>query len=248
MQVTPRIIAAAALAVVLAPGPGQAVEDYDACVALVENNPAGAEVAAGRWAAAGGGSAARHCRALALLAQGAERRAAELLVAIAVEDRTLPGAVRAEMLVDAGEIHLGLGDLDAADAAADRALKLAEDARPALTLSARVKAERGDWQGALDDLDHALARGAPEAGILVLRASARIHLGHLVAARADLEWAAELDPDHPALWLEKGALAAATGERAAARAAWLKAIELDRDGPVAAAARLRLQRMEAEAG
>lgn len=247
MRHLPMIIAGAALATLVA-APAGAVETYDACVALVEQDPAGAEVEAGRWAAAGGGTPARHCRALALLAQGAERSAAALMTAIAAEDRTLPGQVRAEMLVEAGGIYLGLGDLAAGRAAAERALKLAADPRPALVLSARLEAEAGDWEGAAGELERALARGEPDAEILVLRASARLHLGQLVGARADLAWAAELAPDNPALWLERGTLEAAAGNRDAARAAWLEAIELDREGPVGAAARLRLQRMEAEAG
>lgn len=241
-------ISALAVTVILAAGAAPAVENYDDCVKLVEQDPAQAEVAAGRWAAAGGGTPARHCRALALLAHGAERRAAELMTAIAVEDRTLPNQVRAEILVEAGRIYLGLADLAAGRAAADRAMKLASDPRPVLVLSARLSAEAGDWRGAVAELEHALARGEPNAEILVLRASARLHLGENVAARADLAWAAELDPDYPALWLEKGAVEAAMGHRDAARAAWLRAIELDRDGAVAEAARLRLQKMEAGAG
>jgi tetratricopeptide (TPR) repeat protein len=218
---------------------------YDDCVALAGADPARAEAEAGRWVRAGGGSPARHCRALALLAQGAGRRAAELMVAIASDDRTLPDAVRSEMLIEAGEIYLGLGELAVGQSVASRALLLAPEPRAALTLSARLKAEQGDWRGSVNDLDGALARGAPDAGLLVLRASARLHLGEWVAARADLLWAAEIGPELASVWLERGTLEAANGNRDAARAAWLKAIELDRDSVVAEAARLRLQMMEA---
>ncbi len=218
---------------------------YDDCVALAGADPARAEVEAQRWAQAGGGTPARHCRALALLAQGAERRAAELMVAIAADDRTLPDEVRSEMLIEAGEIYLGLGELALGRDIASRALLLAREPRAALTLSARLKADQGDWRGAVNDLDGALARGEPDAGLLVLRASARLHLGERVAARADLLWAAEIAPELAVVWLEHGALEAANDDRNAARAAWLRAIELDRDGTVGTAARLRLQKMEA---
>lgn len=239
--VTPVLV----LAVLFSATPALAVEDYDSCVALIDKDPASAETEAGQWVAAGGGTPARHCRALALAAQGADRRAAELLSAIAADDRTLPGQVRAEMLVQAGELYLGLADIAAGRAAANGAMKLATDPRPVLVLSARLDAEAGDWQAAVGDLDRALARGEPEAEILVLRAAARLHLHQAVAARADLAWAEELAPASPSLWLEKGALAAAEGDRATARAAWLKAIELDEPGgAVAAAARLRLQKMD----
>jgi tetratricopeptide (TPR) repeat protein len=219
-------------------------KSYDDCVALVAADPARAEVEADRWAQEGGGTPALHCRALALLAQGAGRRAAELMVAIASDDRTLPDEVRSEILVEAGEVFLGLGEIDLVSGIASRAVLLAREPRAALTLSARLKAEQGDWPGAVNDLDGALARGAPDAGLLVLRASARRHLGDRVAARADLLWAAEIAPELASVWLERGTLEEAGGDRDAARAAWLKAIELDREGVVGDAARLRLQRMD----
>ena len=226
-------------------GPPALAGPYDDCVALAASDPARADVEAQRWVQDGGGTPARHCRALALLAQGAERRAAELMVAIASDDRTLPDEVRSEMLIEAGEIYLGLGELEHGRSAASHALMLARAPRAALTLSARLKAARGDWQGAVNDLDGALSRGEPDAGLLVLRASARLRLGERVAARADLMWATELAPDLASIWLERGALEALSDDRDAARAAWLKAIEMDRDGVVGEAARLRLQRMEA---
>lgn len=241
----PALALAAVLATTTQAG---SVDSYEACLDLVSQNPALAESQAAEWARAGGGAAAGHCRALALMALGADLRAAELLVSIATDDRTLPERVRATLLVDAGELFLGLGRLDAGRAAAARALKLATDPRPALALSARLKAEAGDWQGAVGDLDGALASGPPDAELLALRASARLKLGDKVAARSDLLWATEIAPDSPAVWLERGALAEAEGDRDAARAAWLKAIELDPDGPdgpAAEAARLRIQTLEA---
>ncbi len=237
------IIPALAMAVGIA-GPALA-GTYDDCVALAGADPDLAEAEAGRWVQAGGGSPARHCRALALLAQGAERRAAELMVRIATDDRTLPDEVRSEMLVEAGEIYLGIGEIAYGRSVASRALLLALEPRAALALSARLKAAEGDWRGAADDLDGALARGEPDAGLLVLRASARLHLGEQVAARSDLLWATEIAPDMASVWLERGVMEAAGDNRDAARAAWLKAIDLDRDGYVGEAARLKLQRMDA---
>jgi tetratricopeptide (TPR) repeat protein len=220
-------------------------EPYDDCVALVAADPARAEIEALRWADDGGGAPAQHCRALALLAQGADRRATELMIEIAADDRTLPDEVRSDMLIEAGEIYLDLGEIALGHSAASRALQLAQDPRAALTLSARLKAEEGKWSGAVEDLDRALAQGEPDAELLVLRASARLHLGDRVAARSDLLWATEIAPGLATVWLERGILEAASGERNAARAAWLRAIDLDRDGIVGEAARLRLQTMEA---
>jgi len=243
-RMIPVLALALAAAPVMVPRAG-AVETYEGCLDLVISNPALAEARAAEWARAGGGAAAGHCRALALMALGADLRAAELLVSIATDDRTIPGWVRATLLVDAGELFLDLGRLDAGRAAAARALQLARDPRPALALSARLKAEAGDWRGAVGDLDGAIAHGDPDAELLALRASARLKLGEKVAARSDLAWAAEIAPESAPVWLERGVLAEADGDRAAARAAWLKAIELDRDGPVAEAAQLRIQKLEA---
>lgn len=220
-------------------------EPYDDCIALVAADPARAEVEALRWVESGGAAPARHCRALALLAQGAERRAAGLIVEITTDDRTLPDAVRSDMLIEAGEIYLGLGEVSLGRSAAARALRMAREPRAALTLSARLNAREGKWNGAVSDLDDALADGEPDAELLVLRASARLHLGDRVAARGDLLRATEIAPELASVWLERGTLEAASDDRDAARAAWLKAIELDRDGIVAETARLRLQWMEA---
>jgi Tfp pilus assembly protein PilF len=244
-QLRMKIMILALAAGIFGPGAAARVETYDDCIALVATDPARAGIEALRWVEDGGGAPARHCQALALLAQGADRRAAELIIEIATDDRTLPDEVRSEMLIEAGEIYLGLGEIALGRAAATRALPLASEPRAALTLSARLKAEQGDWRGAADDLDGALARGEPDAELLVLRASARLHLGELVAARGDLIWASEIAPDLASAWLERGTLEAASDAKDAARAAWLKAIELDRDGIIAEAARLRLQRMEA---
>jgi len=238
-------MAIAVLALVV--GTGDAVgETYDDCVALAKTDPAKAELEAQRWIRAGGGSAARHCRALALLGLGANSSAARLLVDIAATDRSLPDEVRAQMLVEAGEIFLELDAVAPSRAAVDQALRLAKDKRPAMALSARLKAETGDWSGAVSDLDAALSQGEPDAELLVLRASARRHLGERRVAGADLQQAEKLAPKLPALWLERGALALESGQPDAARADWVQAIELDRDGPVGEAARLRIQRLEAD--
>ena len=221
---------------------------YDDCIALIDADPANAESEASRWIQSGGGAPARHCRALALQALGAGRKAAELMIAIATDERTLPDEVRAEMLIEASYIYLGLDELALGASVAAQALPLAPEPRPVLALSAEIKAARGNWRGAVGDLDAALAQGEPDAELLVLRASAQRRLGDRVAARADLLWAVELAPDLASIWLEQGALDAANENPDAARTSWLKAIELDSegDGVVADAARLNLLKMEAD--
>jgi tetratricopeptide (TPR) repeat protein len=234
-----------AMLVVLAASPAGAVDSYEACLDLVAQDPRAAEREALAWEQAGGGAAASHCRAMSLVALGADGSAAALLVKLATGDRSLPDPVRADLLVAAGELYLGLGDVKTAGEVAERALLLVPRGRGPLVLSARVRAEKQDWAGSLAELNAALAEGAPDGETLALRGAAKLKLGDRVGARADLIWATEIAPDAAAVWLERGTLEAVNGDRGAARTAWLKAIDLDRDGPVAEAARLRLQKMEA---
>lgn len=221
------------------------IRDYDACIGLAAEAPVEAESAAADWIAAGGGPAALHCQAIALLALGAEERAATVLIGLATEAAELPGETRAEIFLQAGNILLALGDLEAGMAAANRALNLAADTAPALELRAQLHAENRDWAAALKDLNRALGEGGADAGRLVLRASAKRALGRILAARDDLKWALELAPEMPEAWLELATVEAAMNDPDAARAAWLETIRLAPDTPLARAARTRLQAFEA---
>ena len=233
-------------AIVLSGSGGHAqIRDYETCLDLAAEAPAKAEVAAVEWAAAGGGPAAAHCHAMALIGLGAEERAATELVRLAAEAVDLPGQARSEIYLQAGGLLLALGDLDAGMAAANRALDLAANPAPALELRAQFHAERQNWQAALSDLDRALSEGGAEPGRLVLRASAKRALGRMLAARDDLIWALELAPELPEAWLELGTVEAAINDPDAARAAWLETIRLAPDDPLAKAARARLHSLEA---
>lgn len=233
----------AALALAATALPARAVEDYDACLALVAENPARAEIESSDWSRFGGGSAARHCHAMALAALGATRLAAEELAALARDARDLPNAIRAEALLQAAEFLLDLGETGAGIGLAEQAIRL-DDSAEARTMRARLHAAEGNYARALADLDAAVA-AAPTADRVLLRASARRQEGRLQEARADAVWALELSPDLPIAFLELGEIEAAAGRKNPARDAFLKAIELDRGGDIAAAARLSLQRMEA---
>ncbi len=225
--------------------PAAALEDYDGCIGLIESDPALAVREAAAWVGDGGGAAARHCHALALIATGAEGRAIDELLGIAAEEANLPPEARADILVQAGEMLLDRGDSGTARAVAGQALALAPGHSGAAGLGAAVRLAEGDAAGALAALDAALADEAPTARLLVLRATAQRRLGQLVAARDDAEHATELAPEMASAWLERGRTAAGLGDRPDARDAFLRAIDLDRAGELGAAARTALQRMEA---
>lgn len=247
-----RAVIAALPFVMLTGAVAGAVEDYDDCVAMIAADPAAAEQAAGNWARfGGGGAAARHCYALALVAIGAPLRAADELLGIAAEEPALEDPARADILVQAGDLLVEAGDTVTAAIVAENAVRLTPKGAAALGLRASVRLAGRAFEAALSDLDTALVT-APEAPrLLMLRASAYRQTGRLIAARDDASFATELAPDDPRAWLERGRIEARMSDRHRARRSLLRAIDLDRDGgtdtlgKVGTTARNVLQRMEA---
>lgn len=233
------------LAAVLAAGPAAAVEDYDACVALIGTDARRAESESANWAAFGGSAPARHCHALALAAIGADTAAVNELLGIAAEEPDLEPKARAAILVQAGEMLVDQGETGTARTVAGQALRLVSGDRDALGLRASAYLAEGDLQSAMHDLDIAIAGGDPTARLLVLRAAAERRMGQLIDARDDASWATEIGPEMAITWLERGRVAARMDDKPTARDAFLRAIGLDREGDLGAAARLALQRMEA---
>ena len=226
--------------------PGFAVEDYDACLALIQADPARAEQEAGEWARYGnGGAAARHCYALALLAIGADGRAADELIGAAIEEPGLSDDARADLLVQAGELLVENEDLLTASVVAEQARRLAPRNAGVLGLGGAVKVANGDFAAGIRDLDAAVDAGGANALWLLRRAAAHRQRGRLVAARDDAAFALEQAPDDPSAWLEYGRILAGLNDKPGARQSLLRAVELDRGGKIGRAAQIALQRMDA---
>jgi Tfp pilus assembly protein PilF len=236
---------AALMALIAGATPVGAVEDYDSCVGLIAGDAERAKGEAAAWAEAGGGAAARHCRALALIAAGASSAAIDELLDIAAEEPDLSAQARADVLVQAGELLLDEGDGVTAQVAATQALSLSPGDPDATALSAAIRLANGDAAGAMTEIDEAMAGGAATARLLVLRSAAERQLGDFVAAREDARHATELAPDSPSAWLERGRVAARIGDSQDARDAFLRTVDLDRGGKLGLAAQNALQRMEA---
>lgn len=230
----------------LVAGPAQAVEDYDACLDLIGSDAARAEREAGEWARFGGGPAARHCYALALVAIGAQSRGIDELLGIASEEPDLEPDARADILVQAGDLLIDEGNAVTAGIVAEQALRIDPRNPSAFVLRAKLKLGANDVRAAVRDLDSALARQPGDARFLALRASAHRRLGQHIEARDDASFATESDPGDASAWLERGRAEAALKDRNAARFSFLEAIALDREGKVGKSARTALQRMEAE--
>ncbi len=238
------LIAAALLAA--APATAQVFkgpEAYRACMAIAKAKPEQGWEEALAWQSLGGGEAARHCAAVALIGLGKYKEAAHRLETLANESRR-DEATRAEMLGQAAQAWLLAGETGRADADQRAALSLAPLNSDLRIDHAVLLAQVGHYREAADELGAVLAVQPNRVEALVLRASARRYLDDMAGARADVGRALELDPDFPDALLERGMLARLAGDDKAARADWLRAIDLNPEGAVADVARENLAKLD----
>ncbi|MDA1101758.1 MAG: tetratricopeptide repeat protein [Proteobacteria bacterium] len=235
---------------VLLPVPGAAAEtdidheqQYRACISLTYREPWQAFEAAETWAGVGGGPAARHCAAMALLEAKQYARSAQRLEALAAglpaDHFPSPGDVMAQ----AANVWL-LGDRpNMALQAIELALQYDPDKASYLVDRGRIRAELGDHASALKDLDRALALDDKDDDAAAFRATALRHLGRLDEAMAAIERAVALNPHNPSARLERGILRYQMGDPAGAQADWLQTAMEHGGTPAADAAQARLQEM-----
>ena len=219
---------------------------YDRCLELVKRNAASAINQANGWYQDGGGPAALHCQALALVELKRFDQAAEKL-----EEATRNGIVgsareRADLMDQAGNAWLLAGKSDKAEAAFSSALAFVPQDEDTLTDRARARGLRKDWTGADADLSAVIALDPNRADALVLRASARHALGRKAEARADIARALDVDPDYPEALLERGVLKLEGGDGAGARADWQRVVSVAPGTDAAQMAQTRLQAMSAK--
>lgn len=223
----------------------QEIDPYARCVVRAQSAPLAAFNEAQAWRAAGGGDAARHCAALALLHGGDPALAAEEFEQLARDMRLRPAPVRAQILSQAARAWLAAEDTRRAYAAASAALEL-DVADPDLWIDrAEILAAANQLWEAVDDLDQAIEREPRRADALVIRAAAYRRLDARELARDDIDRALAIDPRIPEAWLERGMLNRLAGDLAAARRDWLHVLVLDADGPAGEAARGNIQSLEA---
>ena len=192
---------------------------YQSCVALTKSDANSAYEQALAWHSGGGGAAAEHCGALALVQLGRYGEAAPKLDALAQERALAPGA-RAQLFDQAGNIWLLAEDAVRAELSFSNALGLAPGDIDTLADRARARAMRKNWSGADADLSAALARDGDRADLLVLRASARHAMGRKSDARADIDEALDIFPGYGDALVERGAMKFEDGNTAGARADW----------------------------
>ena len=222
--------------------PGQAAR-YRACMEKTETYPKDAFEDAIQWRDMGGGGAAEHCAATALIQIGLYKDAADRLERLAQQIRQEP-AFKAELLGQATQAWL-LAELPArAEATATAALGLLPDNVDLLLDRAEARAALADYAGARADLDAAIKLDPNRADAFAFRAAARRYQDDAKGAMADVEQALKLNINHPPALLERGNLRRLAGDDDGARADWLMVLSLSPEGAAADAARSNLEKMD----
>lgn len=219
-------------------------EDYERCLAMVNDDPDGADAFADAWEATGGGEGAAHCHALAQVELGNAEDGAGMLEKLAARSRA-PDAARATVWGQAAQSWMIAGDATRAYAADTQALVLSPDDPDLLIDRAVAAADVDNFGGAVEDLTHALAIDPRRTDALVLRGAAWRHLNHPEREQDDIDHAFALDPENPEALLERGILRQRSGDVAGARRDWQDAASLAPDTPTADLAQQNLALLEA---
>ncbi len=219
------------------------MREYKVCMALIDRTPEEAFEKAIAWRDLGGGDAARHCAATALIGLRQFGEAAKRLEALAREIKAGPG-FKAEILAQAGQALLLGGKPARAAAVLTGALKLSPDDADLLVDRAAALAAAGRYREAVVDLDRAIERDPTHADAFIFRASAHRFLDDLTRALADAEQGLRLNPGHAEGLLERGIIHRLNGDDASARRDWLNLARTAPSTPAAKAARANLARMD----
>ena len=188
------IIALAALLAAAAPADSGDAQRYQACLATAGSEPAKAIPEATKWIGAGGGVPARHCLALAYLANKEYVPASLALEGAARAAEALKDPHVGELWGQAGNAALMGGKNDAAVG----------------YFTSAVAATGNDPQG--------------RAEVLIDRARALVELKRLDEARADLTQATTLEPESPFGWLLRATLARRQNDLKGAESSIMEAV------------------------
>ena len=216
---------------------------YRACMVLVQRDPDAAFDAAVNWAEMGGGDAARHCLAAALMGKGRYGEAAERFRALA-RDIKADAAMKGDLLGHAGQAWLMAGQAGLAYGALTTALELKPDDSELLLDRSAALAGLGSHAEAVADLDRVIAMEPGRADAWVFRASAKRLNDDLEGAAADAERALELESLHTEGLLERGIIRRLRGDQPGARQDWMLVINSARGTAAADAARANLEKMD----
>jgi tetratricopeptide (TPR) repeat protein len=214
---------------------------YEACLARAQSDPSSALMLASGWAKSGGGTAAGHCMAVALVGLRRYPEAALKLDALGQSEPATDGSMRIPLLDQAGNAWLLAGQPNKAIASFTAALAVDPLDADLLADRARAHAFNKNWAKAESDLSAALMVSPDRADLYVLRGSARHGMGRKADARADYDRALKLQPNDADALVERGTARLEGGDVAGARADWQKAMTI---APGTAAAESARQHLE----
>jgi tetratricopeptide (TPR) repeat protein len=233
---------------VAAPAPSVDQQRFEACAALAENDPARAIEQAGTWRLNGGGAAARHCEALAYVAQKRWLPATAAFEAAARDADNKSDGRAGNLWVQAGNAALAAGDPARARTAFDAALVRGQAAGADLGEiyldRARARFGAGDKSGARDDIDAALKLVPADPLAWLLSATLARQSGDMARATTDIAQAQKRSPDDAQVALEAGNIAILSGKDAQARIAWETAIRIAPASPAGKSAAEAVARMD----
>ncbi|NQU61815.1 MAG: tetratricopeptide repeat protein [Rhodospirillales bacterium] len=231
--------------------PAQAKEinhpgEYKACMALTREAPQEAFDKALGWRDLGGGDAAEHCLAAALIGLKQYREAATRLEALAQKAKE-EAPVKGGLLAQAAHAWLLAEQPSRAEQMLTVALKLTPDDSALYIDRAQAKAGQNDYQGALRDLNRSIELEDRRPDAYAFRATTNRFLGQFDLAITDTERALALSPNHPDALLERGILKRLRHDNVGARRDWLSVLRIAPESPAAEAARANLEKMDVKA-
>ncbi|HXP95871.1 MAG TPA: hypothetical protein VN809_04110 [Telmatospirillum sp.] len=216
---------------------------YKHCIALARQKPEEGWEEALAWTSLGGGEAARHCGAVALIGLRQFEEGASRLEDLAASSHA-DVKLRAGMLAQAGQAWLLAKNPERANAAQTAALKLVPDAPDLLVDRSQSLAEAKNYKDALADLNRALLVAPNRVDALTFRAATKRFLDDRNGAEADIVQALKIDPLYQDAWLESGILKRLADDNGQARQAWLKVLEIAPSSPAADLARRNIELLD----
>jgi tetratricopeptide (TPR) repeat protein len=218
--------------------------DYQSCLELADAAPEEGFERALQWQSRGGGVEARHCAAMALVAQGQYAEAADRLERLAEDMSKLGDPKGLVVLGQAGNAWMLAGLIERAKFVFDAALKIAPDDPDLLIDRARARGENGEFELAIVDLDRVLGKAPNREDALVFRAAARRKLNQPERAERDLATVLSRQPNNVEALLERGAVRRALADLTGARADWTRVVMLAPDSPAAEAAQSFIEQLD----
>jgi Flp pilus assembly protein TadD len=234
-------------AVVAMAAPGRALDNqaqYQACMSLLDRDPSGALDSAVEWEKQGGGDAARHCKALALIRTGQVEDGALELERVAEAMPQVKAPLAAELFAQAGQAWIRAGNPQRALYAQNQGLKLNPKDVPLLIDRALTFGAGGMYFEALDDLNQAVDLQPDDPDVYAMRAAAYRQLETLDLAEENIDQALKLSPSHPGALLERGYLRRAKGDLAGARSDWLTVIQVMPGTDIASEAQKNIEKLD----